>query len=79
MEDLWSLTNFFGFATETFVLAVNILDRFLALMKVLWGGGRGPAAVSLGAQRFCLKFPDSKREKSCELGEDCAYLIVLYY
>ena len=39
MEDLWSLTNFFGFATETFVLAVNILDRFLALMKVLWGGG----------------------------------------
>ncbi|XP_031463359.1 cyclin-G2 isoform X1 [Phasianus colchicus] len=34
VEDLWSLTNFFGFATETFVLAVNILDRFLALMKV---------------------------------------------
>lgn len=34
MEDLWSLTSFFGFATETFVLAVNILDRFLALMKV---------------------------------------------
>lgn len=37
MEDLWSLTNFFGFATETFVLAVNILDRFLALMKVFGG------------------------------------------
>ncbi|OPJ89852.1 cyclin-G2 isoform A [Patagioenas fasciata monilis] len=34
VEDLWSLTNFFGFSTETFVLAVNILDRFLALMKV---------------------------------------------
>ncbi|KAJ7411875.1 Cyclin-G2 [Pitangus sulphuratus] len=34
VEDLWSLTNFFGFTTETFVLAVNILDRFLALMKV---------------------------------------------
>ncbi|XP_009884790.1 PREDICTED: cyclin-G2 [Charadrius vociferus] len=34
VEDLWSLTNFFGFATETFVLAANILDRFLALMKV---------------------------------------------
>ncbi|KAG8134310.1 hypothetical protein E2320_007438 [Naja naja] len=34
VEDLWSLVNFFGFATETFVLAVNILDRFLALMKV---------------------------------------------
>ncbi|EFB22027.1 hypothetical protein PANDA_020130, partial [Ailuropoda melanoleuca] len=34
VEDLRSLTNFFGFCTETFVLAVNILDRFLALMKV---------------------------------------------
>ncbi|XP_073196552.1 cyclin-G2 isoform X3 [Lepidochelys kempii] len=34
VEDLWSLTSFFGFTTETFVLAVNILDRFLALMKV---------------------------------------------
>ncbi|XP_074848127.1 cyclin-G2 [Carettochelys insculpta] len=34
VEDLWSLTSFFGLATETFVLAVNILDRFLALMKV---------------------------------------------
>ncbi|XP_030046428.1 cyclin-G2 [Microcaecilia unicolor] len=34
VEDLWSLTNFFGFRTETFILAVNILDRFLALMKV---------------------------------------------
>uniref|UniRef100_A0A8D0C362 Cyclin-G2 n=1 Tax=Salvator merianae TaxID=96440 RepID=A0A8D0C362_SALMN len=34
VQDLWSLTNFFGFTTETFVLTVNILDRFLALMKV---------------------------------------------
>ncbi|XP_038615114.1 cyclin-G2 isoform X2 [Tachyglossus aculeatus] len=34
VEDLRSLTNFFAFRTETFVLAVNILDRFLALMKV---------------------------------------------
>lgn len=34
VEDLRSLTNFFGSCTETFVLAVNILDRFLALMKV---------------------------------------------
>ncbi|XP_033869390.3 cyclin-G2 [Acipenser ruthenus] len=34
VEDLWSLTNFFGFSTETFVLAVNLLDRFLAMMKV---------------------------------------------
>ncbi|XP_072261589.1 cyclin-G2 [Pyxicephalus adspersus] len=34
VEDLWSLTNFYGFGMETFVLAVNILDRFLAIMKV---------------------------------------------
>ncbi|MEE6460287.1 hypothetical protein FKM82_000909 [Ascaphus truei] len=34
VEDLWSLTNFFGLSMETFVLAANILDRFLALMKV---------------------------------------------
>ncbi|XP_043917102.1 cyclin-G2 [Protopterus annectens] len=34
VEDLWSLTNFFGFSTKTFVRAVNLLDRFLSLMKV---------------------------------------------
>ncbi|XP_023659118.1 cyclin-G2 [Paramormyrops kingsleyae] len=34
VEDLWSLTNFFGYSTQTFVLAVNLLDRFLAMMKV---------------------------------------------
>ncbi|XP_006010658.1 cyclin-G2 [Latimeria chalumnae] len=34
VEDLWSLTNFFGFSTGTFVLAVNLLDRFLAILKV---------------------------------------------
>ncbi|XP_062307694.1 cyclin-G2-like [Osmerus eperlanus] len=34
VEDLWSLTSFFGYSTQTFVQAVNILDRFLAIMKV---------------------------------------------
>lgn len=34
VEDLWSLASFFGFSTQTFVLAVNLLDRFLAIMKV---------------------------------------------
>ncbi|XP_066567019.1 cyclin-G2 [Amia ocellicauda] len=34
VEDLWSLTNFFRYSTQTFVLAVNLLDRFLAMMKV---------------------------------------------
>lgn len=34
VEDLWSLTSFFGYSTQTFVLAVNLLDRFLAMMRV---------------------------------------------
>lgn len=34
VEDLWSLTSFFRYSTQTFVLAVNLLDRFLAMMKV---------------------------------------------
>ncbi|KAL4660457.1 cyclin-G2-like [Arapaima gigas] len=34
VEDLWSLTSFFGYSTQTFVLAVNLLDRFLTMMKV---------------------------------------------
>ncbi|XP_005996913.1 cyclin-G1 [Latimeria chalumnae] len=34
VKDLLSLTQFFGFCAETFCLTVNILDRFLAKMKV---------------------------------------------
>ncbi|MBN3302531.1 cyclin-G1 [Amia ocellicauda] len=34
VRDLLSLSRFFGFSAETFSLAVNILDRFLAQMKV---------------------------------------------
>ncbi|XP_024067702.2 cyclin-G1 [Terrapene carolina triunguis] len=34
VKDLLSLTQFFGFNTETFSLAVNFLDRFLSKMKV---------------------------------------------
>lgn len=34
VKDLLSLTQFFGFRTETFSLAVNFLDRFLSKMKV---------------------------------------------
>uniref|UniRef100_A0A672KFN1 Cyclin-G1-like n=1 Tax=Sinocyclocheilus grahami TaxID=75366 RepID=A0A672KFN1_SINGR len=35
VRDLLSLTRFFGFSSETFSLAVNLLDRFLAVMKQL--------------------------------------------
>ncbi|XP_012499436.1 PREDICTED: cyclin-G1 [Propithecus coquereli] len=34
VKDLLSLTQFFGFDTETFSLAVNLLDRFLSKMKI---------------------------------------------
>ncbi|KAM4616267.1 cyclin-G2-like [Polymixia lowei] len=34
VEELWGLTNFFGYSTHTFVQAVNLLDRFLTIMKV---------------------------------------------
>uniref|UniRef100_A0A8C2W514 Cyclin-like domain-containing protein n=1 Tax=Chinchilla lanigera TaxID=34839 RepID=A0A8C2W514_CHILA len=34
VKDRLSLTQFFGFYTETFFLAVNLLDRFLSKMKV---------------------------------------------
>ncbi|KAG7262500.1 hypothetical protein CRUP_019881 [Coryphaenoides rupestris] len=34
VEDIWGLCTFFGYSTQTFVLAVNLLDRFLALMRV---------------------------------------------
>ncbi|XP_029916049.1 cyclin-G2-like [Myripristis murdjan] len=34
VEELWGLTNFFGYSTQTFVQAVSLLDRFLTVMKV---------------------------------------------
>ncbi|XP_036069674.1 cyclin-G2 isoform X2 [Oryzias melastigma] len=34
VEELWGLTTFFGYSIHTFVQAVNLLDRFLTLMKV---------------------------------------------
>ncbi|XP_054895331.1 cyclin-G2-like [Poeciliopsis prolifica] len=34
VKELWSLTSFFGYRTQTFVQAVNLLDRFLTIMKV---------------------------------------------
>ncbi|KAK5909487.1 hypothetical protein CesoFtcFv8_003413 [Champsocephalus esox] len=34
VEELWGLTSFFGYSAQTFVQAVNLLDRFLTTMKV---------------------------------------------
>ena len=34
VKDLLSLTRFFGFNSDTFSLAISLLDRFLSVMKV---------------------------------------------
>ena len=34
VKDLLSLCRFFGFSSETFSLAISLLDRFLSVMKV---------------------------------------------
>nr|XP_057926542.1 cyclin-G2-like isoform X2 [Doryrhamphus excisus]XP_057926543.1 cyclin-G2-like isoform X2 [Doryrhamphus excisus]XP_057926544.1 cyclin-G2-like isoform X2 [Doryrhamphus excisus] len=33
VEEVWGLTSFFGYSTHTFVQAVNLLDRFLTIVK----------------------------------------------
>ncbi|XP_061751497.1 cyclin-G2-like [Nerophis ophidion] len=33
VEELWGLTSFFGYSTQTFAQAVNLLDRFLTNVK----------------------------------------------
>ncbi|XP_028319317.1 cyclin-G2 [Gouania willdenowi] len=60
VEDLWSLTNFFGYSTHTFVLAVNLLDRFLAMMKIQ---PKHLSCVSLS----CLHMAAKETEEECNL------------
>ncbi|KAI4873902.1 hypothetical protein NFI96_026155 [Prochilodus magdalenae] len=60
VEDLWSLTSFFGYSTQTFVLAVNLLDRFLALMKVQ---PKHLACISIG----CLHIAAKVVEAECDV------------
>ncbi|KAG1958589.1 cyclin-G2 [Pimephales promelas] len=60
VEDLWSLTSFFGYSTQTFVLAVNLLDRFLAMMKVQ---SKYLACISIG----CLHIAVRATEEECNV------------
>ncbi|KAL0963249.1 hypothetical protein UPYG_G00351680 [Umbra pygmaea] len=60
VEDLWSLTNFFGYSTQTFVLAVNLLDRFLAMMKVQ---PKHLACISIS----CLHIATKAVEEECNV------------
>lgn len=60
VEDLWSLTSFFGYSAQTFVLAVNLLDRFLAMMRIQ---PKHLSCVSLS----CLHMAAKVTEEECNL------------
>uniref|UniRef100_A0A8C3V3X8 Cyclin-like domain-containing protein n=1 Tax=Catharus ustulatus TaxID=91951 RepID=A0A8C3V3X8_CATUS len=65
VKDLLSLTQFFGFHTETFSLAVNFLDRFLSKMKVQ------PKHVGcVGLSCFYLAVKASEEERNVPLATD---------
>ncbi|PWA15982.1 hypothetical protein CCH79_00017738 [Gambusia affinis] len=60
VEDLWSLTSFFGYSTQSFVQAVSLLDRFLAMMRVQ---PKHLSCVSLS----CLHLAARVTEEECDL------------
>uniref|UniRef100_A0A8C8DYX3 Cyclin G2 n=1 Tax=Oryzias sinensis TaxID=183150 RepID=A0A8C8DYX3_9TELE len=60
VEDLWSLTSFFDYTTQTFVLAVNLLDRFLAMMRIQ---PKHLSCISLS----CLHMAAKVTEEECNL------------
>nr|XP_023647339.1 cyclin-G1 [Paramormyrops kingsleyae] len=65
VKDLLSLTRFFGFSTETFSLAVNLLDRFLALMKIQ------PKHLScVGLCCFYIAVKSTEEERNVPLAHD---------
>ncbi|XP_041079226.1 cyclin-G1-like isoform X2 [Polyodon spathula] len=65
IKDLLSLTRFFGFSAETFSLAVNLLDRFLAQMKVQ------PKHLScVGLCCFYLAVKSVEEERNVPLASD---------
>uniref|UniRef100_W5MXG8 Cyclin G1 n=2 Tax=Lepisosteus oculatus TaxID=7918 RepID=W5MXG8_LEPOC len=65
VKELLSLTRFFGFSAESFSLAVNLLDRFLAQMKVQ------PKHLScVGLCCFYIAVKVSEDEKNIPLAND---------
>uniref|UniRef100_G1U1T6 Cyclin-like domain-containing protein n=1 Tax=Oryctolagus cuniculus TaxID=9986 RepID=G1U1T6_RABIT len=65
VKDLLSLTQFFGFDTETFSLAVNLLDRFLSKMKV-----QPKHLGSVGLSCFYLAVKSIEEERNVPLATD---------
>ncbi|XP_008325613.1 cyclin-G1 [Cynoglossus semilaevis] len=65
VKDLLSLTRFFGFCSETFSLAISLLDRFLSVMKIQ------PKHLScVGLCCFYIAVKSSEEEKNVPLAND---------
>lgn len=65
VKDLLSLTQFFGFSTETFSLSVNLLDRFLAKMKI-----QPKHLGCVGLTCFYLAVKTTEEERNVPLATD---------
>ncbi|XP_037531264.1 cyclin-G1 [Nematolebias whitei] len=65
VKDLLSLSRFFGFCSETFSLAISLLDRFLSVMKIQ------PKHLScVGLCCFYIAVKSSEEEKNVPLAND---------
>ncbi|KAG7283104.1 hypothetical protein CRUP_033050 [Coryphaenoides rupestris] len=65
VKDLLSLTRFFGFCSDTFSLAVSLLDRFLSVMKIQ------PKHLScVGLCCFYIAVKSSEEERNVPLASD---------
>ncbi|TNM98687.1 cyclin-G1 [Takifugu flavidus] len=65
VKDLLSLTRFFGFSSDTFSLAISLLDRFLSVMKIQ------PKHLScVGLCCFYIAVKSSEEEKNVPLAND---------
>ncbi|CAJ1058025.1 hypothetical protein L3Q82_020669 [Xyrichtys novacula] len=65
VKDLLSLTRFFGFSSETFSLAISLLDRFLSVMKIQ------PKHLScVGLCCFYIAIKSTEEEKNVPLAND---------
>lgn len=65
VKDLLSLTQFFSFGTDTFSVAVNLLDRFLSKMKV-----QPKHLACVGLVCFYLAVKATEEEKNVPLAMD---------
>ncbi|XP_053284613.1 cyclin-G1 [Pleuronectes platessa] len=65
VKDLLSLTRFFGFSSDSFSLAISILDRFLSVMKIQ------PKHLScVGLCCFYIAVKSSEEEKNVPLANE---------